>query len=118
MDSARPTASTATAGATTRSAARRVRRAWMVINSGSPGPTPTPINVPIPSSVGRLRFATAGVWLRPVRHGGGPDSQLRDSPGLAPDSLRSSAADTSAGYESGGQCGVGRQVDVEVRRQR
>src|SRR5581483_4884257 len=46
MDSARPTASTAVEGATTRSAARRTATARRVTRSGSPGPTPTPVRRP------------------------------------------------------------------------
>src|SRR5579875_2527033 len=42
-DSARPTASGAPEGATTRSAASRAPRAWRVTRSGWPGPTPTPV---------------------------------------------------------------------------
>ena len=46
MDSARPTASTAVDGATTRSARRRAATARKVNRSTSPGPTPTPTSRP------------------------------------------------------------------------
>src|SRR2546423_219714 len=90
MDSARPTTSSASDGANTRSASRRARNASSVTCSGSPGPTPTPTNAgAIPSPWDASPVAAAGLLApgstlalafpeSPVAHRGvAPRSQWR-----------------------------------------
>ncbi len=97
IDSARPTTSSASDGANTRSASRRARNASSVTCSGSPGPTPTPTNAgAIPSPWDASPVAAAGLLApgsslalafpgSPVAHRGvAPRSQWRDHAGLAP----------------------------------